>query len=84
MISAIRSLIVIDELLNNLNSWYYTNMGNTSKENLLASFKKAIASYDINWEDGEDAVFSFIKTLVAVMSDALTNDEVFLFINYAY
>ena len=85
LVSAIRSLtIVIDELLNNLDNWYYTKIKNTSKENLLASFEKATISYDINWKNGEDAVFSFIKTLITVMSDALTNDKVFLFINYEF
>ena len=85
LFSAIRSLtVVINELLNNLNNWYYTNTKNISKKSLVESFEKASLNYDIDWEDGEDAVFSFIKTLIAVMNDALTNNKVFLFINYEF
>ena len=85
LIPAIRSLnLIVDELLNNLNSWYYTNTKNISKESLLESFEKATVNYDIDWQDGENAVFSLIKTLISVMNDALINNKVLLFINYQF
>ena len=85
LVSAIGSLnLIVDELLNNLNSWYYTKIKNISKESLLKSFEKATVNYDIDWQNGEDAVFSLIKTLIFVINDALTNNKVFLFINYPF
>ena len=83
--AAIRSsTIAIDELLNNFDNLKSIKIKNKSKEAILLSFKTAAVNYNIQWNNEENDLFSFVKTLVYVMSDALANNNIFLFVNYQY
>ena len=85
LISAIRSLtIVMDELLKAVDPLYCLPNGyKNSKENMQEAFNKSEIYHDVHLDSYDrEGLFIILKPLLLVMTDALANNKVFVYIKW--
>ena len=90
LIPVIRSLtIVIDELLKAIDPlWCLSSEYKNSKENMREAFENSEIYHDVNLDDYsrdsyyQEGLFVILKSLLLVMTDALVNNKVFVYIKW--
>ena len=85
LISAIRSLtIVIDELLKAVDPlWCLPNEYKNSKDAMREAFEKSEIYHNLDLDSYErEGLFIILKSLLLVMTDALVNNKVFVYIKW--
>ena len=83
LIPVIRSItIVIDELLKAVDPlWCLPNGYKNSKENMQEAFNKSGIYHDVDLDSyNREGLFIILKSLLLVMTDALVNNKVFVYI----
>ena len=82
---AIRSLaIIIDELLSAVDTLDCLYNGSTiNKDKMRIAFEKSEVYHDVDLDRyDEEGLFIVLKSLLSVMTDALVNNKVFVYINF--
>ena len=85
LMPAIRSLTVIaDELLSAINTLNCLSIGrDIDKYKMLKAFEKSEVYNDVDLDSyEEEGLFIILKSLLSVMTDALVNNKVFVYIKY--
>lgn len=85
LISAICSLtIIIDELLNTIDTLDCLPTGRkTDKHKMQKAFENSEVHNDVNLNSyEEEGLFIILKSLLSVMTDALVNNKVFVYIKF--
>ena len=90
LIPVIRSLtIVIDELLKAVDPlWCLSSGYKNSKDNMREAFENSVIYHDVNLDDYsrdsyyQEGLFVILKSLLLVMTDALVNNKVFVYIKW--
>ena len=85
LISAIRSLtVIIDELLNTTDILDCLPIGRgTDKDKMQKAFEHSKVCNDVNLDSyEEEGLFIILKSLLLVMTDALVNNKVFVYIQF--
>ena len=85
LVSAIHSItIIIDELLCSSDKLYCLPIGHTiNKENMQKAFSSSKIHHNLDLGNyDEEGLFIILKALLLVMTDALVNNKVFVYIKF--